>query len=390
VEYGSTTAKLPALLEAVRRGDNMVRLDDGAYGMLPEEWLRRIGLVAGMGAAENGHIKLPPQPGGVAGRVAGRAARGPLRPEAFARVREEMRQFQGVEAAAQPAGFVGQLRDYQREGLGWMEFLRRFSFGGCLADDMGVGKTAQVLALLEARRELRAAGNDWPVAGGDAAVAGVQLEAGGARFTPQLRVLDYTGLARQQRRIRRLRCGAHHLRHAAPGCVPLKDVEFDYVILDEAQAVKNAGTESAKAVRLLRGNIAWRSAALPWKTIWASFGRCSSFSIRECWARPACSSWRAKKRTSPGEETRQMLAGALRPFILRRTKEQVARELPLKTEQTVFCEMEPVQRKLYNELRSTIKTRCCKRIETARLGEIEDSGARSAAAFAPGRVPSRA
>ena len=71
--------------------------------------------------------------------------------ETFARVRERLRNFEGVQAAAQPAGFVGQLRDYQREGLGWMEFLREFGFGGCLADDMGVGKTAQVLALLETR-----------------------------------------------------------------------------------------------------------------------------------------------------------------------------------------------------------------------------------------------
>ena len=79
--------------------------------------------------------------------------------ETFARVREELGQFQGIDAAPQPEGFVGQLRDYQREGLGWMQFLRRFSFGGCLADDMGVGKTAQVLALLETRRASRAAGD---------------------------------------------------------------------------------------------------------------------------------------------------------------------------------------------------------------------------------------
>src|ERR1035441_4143203 len=63
------------------------------------------------------------------------------------RVRERMRAFTGVKTAAQPPGFVGQLRDYQCEGLGWMEFLREFGFGGCLADDMGVGKTAQVLAV---------------------------------------------------------------------------------------------------------------------------------------------------------------------------------------------------------------------------------------------------
>ena len=82
-----------------------------------------------------------------------------------------MRTFTGVKTAAQPAGFVGQLRDYQCEGLGWMEFLREFGFGGCLADDMGVGKTAQVLARAgsAAHRGPRA------VAGGGAEIADVQL-----------------------------------------------------------------------------------------------------------------------------------------------------------------------------------------------------------------------
>src|SRR5204863_8681831 len=70
----------------------------------------------------------------------------------FAAFREKMRNFKGVEPVEQPPTFVGQLRDYQREGLGWMQFLREFGFGGCLADDMGVGKTAQVLSVLESRR----------------------------------------------------------------------------------------------------------------------------------------------------------------------------------------------------------------------------------------------
>src|SRR5207244_4705561 len=104
-----------------------------------------------------------------------------------------------VEAAAQPAGFVGCLRDYQCEGLGWMGFLRRFSFGGCLADDMGVGKTAQVLALIETRRELRATGE--PVGPSLVVVPrslGFNWQEEAARFTPRLRVLDYTGLARKR------------------------------------------------------------------------------------------------------------------------------------------------------------------------------------------------
>ena len=90
-------------------------------------------------------------------------------------MRERLRDFHGVKPAPQPAGFVGQLRDYQCEGLGWMQFLREFGFGGCLADDMGVGKTAQVLALLEARR----AEGTGPVAGGGAEIADVQLARGG-------------------------------------------------------------------------------------------------------------------------------------------------------------------------------------------------------------------
>ena len=178
MDYGDATAKLPALLEALRRGENMVRLDDGTYGLLPEEWLTRFGPLAGLGTAEADHIRFRRNQAGLLDALLA------TQPEAtcdatFARVREELRSFEGIRAAEQPAGFVGQLRDYQREGVGWMDFLRRFGFGGCLADDMGVGKTAQVLALLEARRALRRGDAPRPVAGGGAALAGFQLEAGG-------------------------------------------------------------------------------------------------------------------------------------------------------------------------------------------------------------------
>ncbi len=368
VEYGSTTAKLPALLEAVRRGDNMVRLDDGAYGMLPDEWLRRIGLVAGMGTPENGHIKFRPSQAGFLDALLA------AQPEAscdatFARVREELRLFQGVEAAAQPAGFVGQLRDYQREGLGWMEFLRRFSFGGCLADDMGVGKTAQVLALLETRRELRAGSKIGPslVVMPRSLVFNWKQEA--ARFTPQLRVLDYTGLARSSDDFDAYDVVLTTYGTLRRDALRLKDVEFDYVILDEAQAVKNAGTESAKAVRLLRGSHRLALSGTPVENhlgeLWALFeflnpgmlGAASVFKLA------------GEEGHKPGEETRQMLAGALRPFILRRTKEQVARELPSKTEQTMYCEMEPVQRKLYNELKQHYQNALLHRIDSHGLAK---------------------
>ncbi len=353
VQYGDTVAALPELLEAVRRGETTVRLGDGTFGLLPEEWLSRVGLVVGLGTAENGHIRFR---GNQAGLLDALLA---TQPEAtcdaaFDSVRTQLRDFRGISAAEQPPGFCGHLRDYQRDGLGWMEFLRRMSFGGCLADDMGVGKTAQVLALLETRRTLRAKGEvQRPslVVAPRSLVFNWQEEA--ARFTPQLRVLDYTGAERN------LSDGFDEfdvvlttygtVRRDAPR---LKDVLFDYIILDEAQAVKNAGTEAAKAVRLLQGA---HRLALSGTPVENHIGEL--FSLFEFLNPGMLNAASVFKIAGSGalrnvsEESLSLLSQALRPFVLRRTKEQVARELPPKTEQTIYCELKPTQRKLYNELR---------------------------------------
>ena len=173
-------------------------------------------------------------------------------------VREELRSFVGIRAADPTAEFSGRLRAYQREGLGWLYFLQRFGFGGCLADDMGLGKTIQVLALLESRRDLRAAKWDKNLAVHRSWLCRARWSFTGRKrprqFAPKLRVLDHTGGGR-------LKPGDHFdaydvvlttygtLRRDA---LQLKDLRFDYCILDEAQAIKNAGTLSAKAARLLQ------------------------------------------------------------------------------------------------------------------------------------------
>jgi superfamily II DNA or RNA helicase len=369
VGYGNTIARLPELLEAVRRGDKMVRLDDGTYGVLPEEWLRRIGPLAGMGKPEQGHVRFRQSQAGLLDALV--AAQPEARcDETFRRVREELRRFQSVEPAAQPAGFVGRLRDYQSEGLGWMHFLQRFSFGGCLADDMGVGKTAQVLALLESRRELRATGEPLGpslVVVPKSLVFNWKEEA--ARFTPQLRVLDHTGLERNGNDF-----AAYDLVLTTYGTLRrdawrFKDAEFDYVVLDEAQVVKNAATESSKAARLLRGRHRLAVSGTPVENhlgeLWTLFeflnpgmlGAANAFKVS------------GGSMRNPDEETRRLLGQALRPFVLRRTKEQVARELPSKTEQTVYCVLEPEQRKLYDELRQYYRDSLHRRIETAGLAK---------------------
>jgi superfamily II DNA or RNA helicase len=377
VDFGGTTAALPQLLAALRRGEDSVPLGDGTFGLLPEDWLKKYGLLAGFGSPEDDHVRFS------RGQVGLLDALLASQPEvtfdsAFARVREELQEFEGIGAEDPPAGFVGQLRGYQRKGLAWLYFLQRFGFGGCLADCMGLGKTIMALALLESRREQRAAetarGNGAPKGRGrkgskprtgTPGPSGLQpsllvvprslvfnWKQESARFTPGLRILDHTGPERGKT------CDHFHdhdviittygtLRRDA---LQFKDFQFDYVILDETQAIKNANTESAKAVRLLRGSHRLALSGTPVENhlgeLWSLFeflnpgllGTAAVFKL-------------TVGARNPDVESRALLSKALRPFILRRTKEQVAKDLPAKLEQTIYCEMEPEQRKLYDELR---------------------------------------
>ncbi len=361
--FGETTAQLPQLLAALRRGDAMVTLDDGSYGLLPEEWLRRFGAVAAMGETHGDHIRFRPNQAGVLDALLATMPAVDC-DEAFRRMRQQLTQFQTIGPAAQPAGFRGVLREYQREGLGWMHFLRQFSFGGCLADDMGVGKTAQVLALLETRRELRVKGEiDAP----SLAVVPKSLifnwKQEVERFTPQIRVLDYTGIGRNKGDLSGCDLILTTYGTLRRDAVHFKDMVFDYVILDEAQAVKNPKTESAKAVRLLRGHHRLALSGTPVENhlgeLWSLLeflnpGMLGSFGAFQVVG--------GAMRNS-GEDARKLLAHALRPFLLRRTKEQVARELPAKIEQTIYCEMEAEQKTMYEGLRDHYRDALLRKID---------------------------
>jgi len=340
--------RLPQLLAALRRGQKVIALGDGSFGVLPEEWLQQYGFLASFGVTEEDHLRFQRTQTGVLDALL--AARPEITcDETFARVRKEWQNFNGIKPLAAPRGFVGQLRDYQREGLGWFEFLQRFKFGGCLADDMGLGKTVQVLALLESRRNKDAQPSLVVVP--RSLIFNWQQEA--ARFTPKLRVLTHTGSERIK--------GTAHFEDydlilttygtLRRDVIHFDDVEFDFVILDEAQAIKNAATETAKAVRLLKSGQRLALSGTPIENhigeLWSLFeflnpGMLGSSSVFQ-------SSTNGTQK--PDEESRVMLSRALRPFILRRTKQQVAKELPQKLEQTIYCEMDERQRRQYEELR---------------------------------------
>jgi len=348
IEYGATSARLTEVLEALRRKEQWVKLDDGSLGLLPEQWLEKNRVLLALGSRHDDKLRFTHCQAILLDALLAAQPDAEI-DELFARVRDELRSFDGVKPADAPTGFVGQLREYQRDGLGWLLFLQRFGFGGCLADDMGLGKTVQVLALLEMRR---AAG-----AGTSLVVVPRSLVfnwiAEAARFAPALRVLDYSGIDREHKRAV---FGGHDVILATYGTLrrdagTLKDFRFDCCILDEAQAIKNSGTQAAKAARLVQASHRLALSGTPVENhlgeLWSLFEFLNPGMLGTAGA---------FKRVDPSgrsldDQSRDLIARGLRPFILRRTKGQVATDLPEKLEQTLYCQLEGPQRALYDELR---------------------------------------
>jgi superfamily II DNA or RNA helicase len=360
VDFGDgQVVALPRLLEAFRHGRATVTLDDGTTGIVPEEWLRSWAGIAGVGETSGDHVRFKMS------QVALLDAALEAQPaisvdERFARVRDELASFSGIAPLDAASSFAGQLRDYQRDALGWFAFLRRFGFGGCLADDMGLGKTVMVLAWLDRLRATKEVTRASLVVVPKSVVFNWKEET--ARFAPKLRVLDFSGADRSVDRI-----GSHDIVLTTYGTLRrdallLKDVEFEYAILDEAQTIKNANTAAAKAARLIRARHRLALSGTPIENhlgeLWSLFEFLNPGLL-------GTSSAFARHRGAAAKQERgalEVLARGIRPFILRRTKAQVAPELPARTELTMHCDLAGAQRELYDELRNHYRTALLGRI----------------------------
>jgi superfamily II DNA or RNA helicase len=375
VKFDDVEAPLPALLAALRKGEGLVTLGDGTVGVLPEEWLRRFGFLAGFGTERDDHVRFGRSQVGVLDALL--AAQPEARcDEVFARAREQFRRFSGVAPRDPSRGFSGTLRPYQQDGLGWLDFLRRFGFGGILADDMGLGKTVQVLALLEERREaLAQPGAQRPgpslVVVPRSLVFNWRREA--ARFAPQLRVLEHLGSGRTRGGNGFGECDLVVTTYGTlrRDITHLTDVRFDWAILDEAQAIKNARTATAKAARLLSAEHRLALSGTPIENhlgeLWSLFEFLNPGMLGSA---SAFASARAGTRDLD-EQGRALLARAVRPFVLRRTKDQVARDLPSRQEQTIYADLDRDERRAYDELRDHYRRSLLSRVAEGGLAKAK-------------------
>ena len=366
VHFDERAVPLADVLAALRRGEKTVSLGDGGLGLLPEEWLQRYGLLASLGEQAQGGFRFRRSQAGLLDALL--ATQPEVRVDAtFEKLQQALRSLSGVAAVQEPQGFHGQLRDYQRLGLGWMGFLERFGFGGCLADDMGLGKTVQVLALLQSRRAAAPGPGRLPslVVAPRSLVFNWKDEA--LRFTPELRVLEHTGNGRSRKAADFGQADVVLTTYGTlrRDALLFKEARFDYAVLDEAQAIKNAGTDSAKAARLIRAEHRLALSGTPVENHVGELWSLLEFLNPGMAGRASVFGRRAREL---GDEQRELLARALRPFVLRRTKEQVASELPPKVEQTLFCELEGEQRRLYEDLRLHYQRTLLERVGRQGLG----------------------
>jgi SNF2 family DNA or RNA helicase len=239
--------------------------------------------------------------------------------------------------------------------------------GGCLADDMGLGKTIQVLAMLLRRqaviRETGIAHRPSLVIVPKSLVFNWIDEAG--RFAPALRVLNHTGNTRT--------AGGSLTEHdivittygtLRRDIVAHREIEFDYVVLDEAQSIKNAASQAAKACRLLKARHRLALTGTPVENhigeLWSIFEFLNPGQLG--------SASRLRKFLADGRGSADVVARAVRPYLLRRTKSQVLSDLPEKTEQTLVVELGETQRKVYDELREHYRQELAGRIGRMGIG----------------------
>jgi superfamily II DNA or RNA helicase len=269
---------------------------------------------------------------------------------------DQLRAAQGISHIDPPLGLGLELRSYQKEGLAWLQFLREQNLSGILADDMGLGKTAQTLAHLLLEKEAGRLDRPSLIVLPTSLIFNWKNEA--ARFAPGLSVLSLHGPERK------ILFGGIAEYDVVLTTYPLlwRDAEelrkhsYHLLILDEAQTVKNARSQGAEVVRKIEAKHRLCLTGTPLENhlgeLWSQFdfllpgflGDSNSFTKY----------WRTPIEKLGDARRRDLLARRIRPFILRRKKEEVARELPPKTIIVRTVELEGSQRDLYEAVRAAM------------------------------------
>ncbi|HLO45848.1 MAG TPA: DEAD/DEAH box helicase [Leadbetterella sp.] len=267
-----------------------------------------------------------------------------------------LKNFEEIEEIELPKSFKGHLRPYQKAGYDWLYFLKKFKFGGCLADDMGLGKTVTTLAFLQKIKEEKPE-NPSLLVMPTSLIYNWQKEA--HKFTPKLKILIHFGQNRHKD------SGAfkfYDLIICSYGVLRLdidflKTYRFNYAILDESQAIKNSSSLIFRSVIQLNTENRLILTGTPLENstmdLWSQMSFINPGLLGSmAYFRDNFQNLIEKQKD---EETLKKLFARIKPFMLRRHKKQVAKDLPEKIETVQYCQMSEEQEKLYEETKAYVR-----------------------------------
>ncbi|RYY57338.1 MAG: DEAD/DEAH box helicase [Chitinophagaceae bacterium] len=366
IVFGDQKVTVADVKRALANKQQFVQLNDGTLGILPEEWLKKYSLLFRVGEGNSNNLKLSRYHLSVVDELYESRDEEELAVQLEEKY-EKLREFNKIREIPPPAHLAPILRPYQIAGFQWLNYLKDIKWGGILADDMGLGKTVQALSFLEhSRAEM---GNIKALVVCPTTLI-YNWENEIKKFTPKLTYRIHHGATRTRSREEIL---DHDVTITTYGTLRsdiklLVSVTFDFVVLDESQAIKNPASKVTKAASLLNAKHRLCMSGTPLQNntfdVFAQMnflnpGMLGTMEFfRQEFAIPI---------DKFGEQDRkEHLKKLLYPFILRRTKEQVAKDLPSKQEMILWCEMEDEQRRIYDAYRNDFRDKI--------LGTIQEQG----------------
>ena len=368
ITFGDQIVSIAEVKLALSQKQNFVRLGDGSIGLLPEEWLKKYSLLLKVGEAKGNKLRLKKFHFSVLDELLAEVDEDALQQE-LEEKKEKLNNIVNSDFSdiKPPEQLVAQLRPYQLAGFQWLLFLKEAGWGGILADDMGLGKTVQTLTFFQHYK------NEHP----DAKFMVVcpttlmyNWENEIKKFTPQLTHFIHHG---SKRTANREFFDDYDVTITTYGTMRsdikmFKDIPFDYIVLDESQSIKNPQSQVAKASLLLNAKNRLALSGTPVQNntfdLYAqmNFLNPGMLGSREFFMNEFANPIDKFQE----DEVKQQLRKLTYPFLLRRTKEQVAKDLPEKTETIQYCEMGPEQRKIYDAYRNAYRSQI--------LGMIDERG----------------
>ncbi|MBU2046178.1 MAG: DEAD/DEAH box helicase, partial [Bacteroidetes bacterium] len=370
VQFGQFKIPFIQLKHHILNKKREFSLPNGEIAIIPEKWFSQYGNLLSFSEGVD-HLRLKKHHVGLVYDF----ANSDLATITMDRKLQKLSDFDTIDEIPSPIHFKGVLRPYQKAGYDWFHFLQKYNFGGCLADDMGLGKTIQTLALLQKCKEEQ---QEQGIHTTSLIVMPTSLiynwinEA--KKFTPKLKIHTHTGTFRDKDLVLFAKYDVVITTYG----ITRVDVElmsqmyFHYVILDESQNIKNPSSKSFKAVKQLKSKHKLILSGTPVENtvndLWTqmSFINPGLLGTQNFFLTDFVQPIEKKK----DEEKALKLQVLIKPFVMRRTKEQVASELPPKNENVFFCKMSEDQAEVYEQVKSEYRNELLKGLES---GEYRQS-----------------